>query len=130
VEFVPAAHRKSLPYPLPDSERSYIIGSRIAAAGEGFQMNRERALEALYRAEIEFHRLARESDLSPQERAGEHSHYAIQRSYEPLLAAAAGAAREDIERLANRLLCAGDPRDVLGARDSVRELLGLKQSET
>src|SRR5262249_59724796 len=96
------------PYPLPPGERASIIDSRISGTGEGFQMNRERALEALFRLELEFHRLAREGKLSPQERAAEHGHYAIQGGYESLLTAAAGAAREDIERLANRVLCAGD----------------------
>jgi hypothetical protein len=93
-------------------------------------MNRDVALEALFRSEIEFHRLARQSKLSPQEEAEQHGRYATQMAYDREIEAARGATLEEIDRLANRLLCTGDARDVLSARDSVRGLLGLKQFET
>lgn len=94
-------------------------------------MNPAVALEALFRSELEFHRLARESKLSPQEHHEQHGRYAIQMAYERLISdAKRDSTTETVKRLCDRLLCTGDARDVLGARDSVMTLLGIRPFAT
>jgi hypothetical protein len=85
------------------------------------------ALERLFLLEIEFHRQRRNAGALPQvgDAGAAHTSYAIRHGYEGLLGAARAATGQDIEVLKLRLAFAGDPRDVLAARDSLKELLGI-----
>jgi hypothetical protein len=83
-------------------------------------------LEKLFRLEVEFHRRLREA---AEERANvreAHRSFALQHGYEELIRAAGGAAAHDVELVRERLSMAGDVRDVLKARDSVKQLLGIE----
>ncbi|HKN71850.1 MAG TPA: hypothetical protein VJX30_12510 [Terriglobales bacterium] len=51
--------------------------------------------------------------------------YALQSGYEQLIRSIGPVAAQDVETLRERLTLAGDARDVLAARDSVRQLLGI-----
>lgn len=92
-------------------------------------MNRTEALDSLYRSEIEFHRLARNSGIASHERDQQHVQFALRRNYEPLLAAAEGVTAAAVRNHVNRLLATADTRDVMAARDSVLRLLGLSTVE-
>jgi hypothetical protein len=52
--------------------------------------------------------------------------YALQSGYEPLLRGNGTVTAEDLARLADRFTLAGDARDVLDARDSLMQLLGIR----
>jgi hypothetical protein len=81
-------------------------------------------LERLFRLEIEFHRRLRTQAPGTADTSALHTSYALQASYEPLIAAAGIVTVGDLDRLYGRLALAGDPRDVLAARDSLKRLLG------
>jgi hypothetical protein len=83
-------------------------------------------LEQLFLFEIEFHRRLRAEANEPADSGGLHTSYALQAGYEPLLRAAGPVTAADVEALARKLALAGDPRDVLRARDSVMTLLGIR----
>jgi hypothetical protein len=51
--------------------------------------------------------------------------YALQTGYEPLLHALGRVTAGDIERLRDRLALAADSRDILAARGSLKQLLGI-----
>jgi hypothetical protein len=83
-------------------------------------------LERLFRLELEFHRRLRTEAPSTADARNLHTSYALQAGYEPLIRAAVAATAQDIERLHARLTLAGDPRDILAARDSLKQLLGIR----
>ena len=74
-------------------------------------------LEKLFRLEIEFHR--RLPTQAPGTANALHTSYALQAGHEALIAAA------EIDQFRERPTFAGDPRDVLAARDSLGGLLGV-----
>jgi hypothetical protein len=82
-------------------------------------------LEQLFRLEIEFHRKLRTHAPTKADAASLHTSYALQSGYEPLILAAGTVTTQDIESLRERLTLTGDARDILAARDSVRQLLGV-----
>jgi hypothetical protein len=84
------------------------------------------ALEQLFRLEVEFHRKLRTERLARSGTDGVHTSYALQCGYEGLVQAVGTPSARDIEQLRERLTLAGDLRDVLAARDSVMQLLGLR----
>lgn len=81
-------------------------------------------LEQFFRHEVEFHRLMREAS-DPPGGSATHTSFALQNGYESLIRAAREASGRDVEALKVRLAFAGDARDVLAARDSVKGLLGI-----
>jgi hypothetical protein len=82
-------------------------------------------LDTLFRLEIEFHRRLRtQAPRTPDARAL-HTSYALQSGYEPLIRTVGTTTARDIHRLHDRLTLAGDPRDILAARDSLKQLLGI-----
>jgi hypothetical protein len=82
-------------------------------------------LERLFRLEIEFHRRLRTQAPGTVDVGALHTSYALQAGYESLIRAAGTVNARDLDRLRARLAPAGDPRDVLAARDSLERLLGL-----
>jgi hypothetical protein len=83
-------------------------------------------LERLFRLEIDFHRRLRIEAPGTADARALHTSYALQAGYEPLIRAAGAATAQDIERLHDRLTLASDPRDILAARDSLKQLLGIR----
>jgi hypothetical protein len=82
-------------------------------------------LEKLFRLEIEFHRRLRTQALGTEDTRALHTSYALQSGYEPLIRAVGTVTVQDLERLQARLGLAADAGDILAARDSLRQLLGL-----
>ena len=82
-------------------------------------------LERLFRLELEFHRRLRTEAPGTADARALHTSYALQSGYEPLIRAAGAVTARDVERLHERLTLAGDPRDVLATRDSLKRLLGI-----
>jgi hypothetical protein len=58
------------------------------------------------------------------------TNYALQNAYEGLIAAAGRLSAREVEDLAPRPQLAGDARDVLAARGSLKRLLGLGLLDT
>jgi hypothetical protein len=85
-------------------------------------------LEKLFRHEIEFHRRLREASEGMDGSVSLHTSYALCAGYEGLMLEMSVTTWEQIDQLANRLGLAGDSRDVMRARDSVRALLTMKDS--
>ncbi len=56
--------------------------------------------------------------------------YALQCGYEPLIRSVGRVNATELDRLRNRFLLTADTRDVLAARDSVKQLLGIRQLDT
>jgi len=83
-------------------------------------------LEQLFRLEIEFHRCLRTQAPGTGDANSVHASYALQSGYERLLCSLGHVAARDVETLRERLTLAGDARDVLAARDSLKYLLGLR----
>lgn len=81
-------------------------------------------LERLFLLEVEFHRMLRES-LSSHEATAAHTSYALQNGYESLITSTKRPTGEEVDAVKERHLMAGDLRDVLPARDSVKRLFGL-----
>ena len=86
-------------------------------------------LEQLFRLEIEFHRCLRTQAPDTGDAASLHASFALQSGYEPLLHSLGAVTARDIETLRERLTLSGDPRDILVARDSLKQLLGLRLLE-
>jgi hypothetical protein len=82
-------------------------------------------LEQLFRLEIEFHRRLRTQAPGQGDVRALHTSYALQAGYESLIRTAGSVTVQDVERLHARLGMVGDPRDVLAARDSLIQLLGV-----
>ena len=82
-------------------------------------------LERLFRLEIEFHRRLRTEAPNTADARALHTSYALQCGYESLLRAAGAVTPRDIERLQERLTLVGDPRDILAARDSLKQVCGI-----
>ena len=82
-------------------------------------------LERLFRLEVEFHRRLRTEAPGTFDVAGLHTSYALQSGYEPLIRSAGAVTARDVERLHDRLTLAGDARDILAARDSLKQLLAI-----
>jgi hypothetical protein len=82
-------------------------------------------LEKLFRLEIEFHHRLRTQAPGTADTSALHTSYALQSGYEPLIRAIGTATARDVDRLHARLTLAGDPRDILAARDSLKQLLGI-----
>ena len=83
-------------------------------------------LEQLFRLEVEFHRRLRTEAPGTGDAASLHTSFALQTGYEPLLRSIGPATLQDIETLRERLTLTADPRDILAARDSLKQLLGLR----
>ncbi len=83
-------------------------------------------LEQLFRLEIEFHRGLRTAAAGTAEANGLHTSYALQAGYERLIPAAGAVTPREVELLRERLTLAGDTRDILAARDSLKQLLGIR----
>ena len=88
------------------------------------------ALDRLFLLELNFQRKLRTEGLGRTTVDGVRTSYALQCGYESLIQSVGRAttARE-IEQLRERLIMAGDPRDVLAARDSLMQLLGIRPLE-
>jgi hypothetical protein len=84
-------------------------------------------LEKLFHLEIQFHRRLRTQAPGTADARALHTSYALQAGYESLIRTLGTVTADDIERLHNRLTLAGDPRDILAARDSLKQLLGFSQ---
>jgi hypothetical protein len=82
-------------------------------------------LERLFALEIEFHRRLRQSSCGEAASPGLHTSWALGSGYEGLIGQAATATADDVRRLADHMMMAGDNRDVLAARDGVLRLLRL-----
>jgi hypothetical protein len=87
-------------------------------------------LEQLFRLEIEFHHRLRTLAPGSGDAASLHTSYALQCGYEPLLRDLGSVVPHDIESLRARLTLAADTRDLLAARDSLKQLLGLRLLDT
>jgi hypothetical protein len=86
-------------------------------------------LEQLFVLEIDFQCKLRTNAPGTTDPTALHTSYALQSGYEPLLRRIGRVTAQDIERLAERFMLAGDSRDVLAARDSLTRLLGLRPFE-
>jgi hypothetical protein len=86
-------------------------------------------LERLFRLEIEFHRRLRTQAPGTADTRALHTSYALQAGYEPLIRAVGTATAQEIEQLHARLAVAGDARDLLAARDSLKQLLGIPRRD-
>jgi hypothetical protein len=84
-------------------------------------------LARLFLLEVEYHRRLRTEAPGTADARDLHTSYALQSGYEPLIRAAGAVTAGDIERLHDCLALAGDARDVLAARDSLKQLLGFSQ---
>ncbi len=82
-------------------------------------------LETLFRLEIDYHRRLRTLAPASPDADFLHTSYALQFHYESLLASLGRITPRDVELLRERLSLAGDIRDVLAARDSIKQLLGI-----
>ncbi len=87
-------------------------------------------LEHLFALEVEFHRRLRMDAPGTGDTAAIHTSYALQSRYEQLLRRVGSVTESEVEAVRERLLMAGDARDVLSARDSVMGILGLGLRET
>ena len=83
------------------------------------------ALEKLFRLEIEFHRRLRTAVPGTVHAGSLHTSFALQTGYELLLGAAGSVTDGDVETLHRRLLLTADPRDILAARASIKQLFGI-----
>jgi hypothetical protein len=83
-------------------------------------------LEELFRCELEFHRRVRcEARGLPEDAAAAREAFGVVHGYAELIQAVAGATAKEIELMREKLSLVGDPRDVLAASDSVKQILGL-----
>jgi hypothetical protein len=86
-------------------------------------------LERLFSLEVDFHRLLRNAASSSHDRSSLHTSFALQNGYEQLLYAARGATATHVDALTLGYHSRGDSRDVIAARDSLNQLLGLSIME-
>jgi hypothetical protein len=82
-------------------------------------------LEQLFLLELEFHRRLRTEAPGTADAEGVHTSYALQSGYEGLIGAIARVTARDVEMARARFTRAGDVRDLVSARDSVKQLLGV-----
>jgi hypothetical protein len=82
-------------------------------------------LEQLLRLEIEFHRRLRTQAPDTADARALHTSYALQAGYERLIRATGPVTAQDLDQLTTRLTLAGNIRDILAARDSLKQLLGI-----
>jgi hypothetical protein len=87
----------------------------------GFAMS---PLEQLFRLEIEFHRRLRAPVPRADDAASVHTCFTLQYNYEPLLRSLGTLALADVEQLGEQLALSADARDLLAARDSLKQLIG------
>jgi hypothetical protein len=87
-------------------------------------------LERLFLLEVEFHRRLRTQAPGTADASSLHKSYAIQSGYEPLIRASGTVTGHDIELIKQRHTLSADTRDILAARDSLKQLLGLSQLNT
>ena len=84
-------------------------------------------LERLFLLEVEFHRRLRTQAPGTADTRALHTSYALQSGYEPLIRGAGRVDAHDIEIIHRRHTLDADARDLLAARDSLKQLLGLSQ---
>jgi hypothetical protein len=77
-------------------------------------------LEKLFHLELEFHRRLRTQAPGTAEASSLHT------SYEQLLPAIGTVTAHQVEQLRERFTLTGDARDLLAARDSIKQLLGIR----
>ncbi len=82
-------------------------------------------LERLFLLEVEFHRRLRTQAPGTADTSALHTSYALQAGYESLIRAAGRVTVRDIELISQRHAPTADARDLVGARDSLRQLLGI-----
>jgi hypothetical protein len=87
-------------------------------------------LETLFRLEMDFHRRLRTQAPGTADTRSLHTSYALQSGYEPLIRSLGTITARDVETLRARLTLAGDTRDVLAARDSLKLLLGFRITDS
>jgi hypothetical protein len=87
-------------------------------------------LERLFLLEVEFHRRLRTQAPGTADTRALHTSYALQSGYEPLIRAVGTVTGHDVEQIRQRHTLATDARDLLAARDSLKQLLGLSQLDT
>jgi hypothetical protein len=83
-------------------------------------------LETLFRLEIDFHHRLRTQAPGTADASSLHTSYALQFGYDRFIRSLGSVTVRDLETLKERLRMTGDTRDVLAARDSVRQLLGTR----
>jgi hypothetical protein len=83
-------------------------------------------LEQLFRLEIEFHRRLRTAAPGTADASSLHTSFALQTGYEQLIRATESVTAQEIESLRERFVLAGDTRDLLAARDSLKAILGVR----
>jgi hypothetical protein len=84
-----------------------------------------RPLQQLFHLEVEFYRKLRSHANTNADEGDLHTSYALQCGYEELLRAAWRVTPLDIDRLKSNLLPTSDPRDLLAARNAVKQLFGI-----
>jgi len=82
-------------------------------------------LEKLFRLEIEFHRRLRIDAPGTAEASSLHTSYALQSGYEQLIPGTGVVTARNIESLRERFMLVSAARDLLAARDSLKQLLGI-----
>ena len=85
------------------------------------------AHERLFAFEIEFQRRLRQCPAAVDDPSDLHTSWAMGMGYEALIDQTGPVTAHDVLRIAQRMMTVGDPRDVLAARDSVMQLLGITQ---
>ena len=84
------------------------------------------ALERLFLLEVDYQRQLRTEGLGKTTVDGVRTSYALQCGYEGLIRSVGSVSILEIEKLRERLMLAGDVRDVLAARDSLMQLFGVQ----
>jgi len=84
------------------------------------------ALERLFLLELDFQRKLLTEGLGKTTVDRVHTSYALQCGYDGLIPLVGQVNARDIDKLRERLVLAGDPRDVLATRDSLMQLLGIQ----
>ncbi len=82
-------------------------------------------LEKLFLLEVEFHHKLRTQAPGTADSRALHTSFALQSGYEPLIRTAGRVSADDIERISRRHASATDARDILAARASLKQLLGV-----
>ena len=82
-----------------------------------------RPLEQLFALEVEFFRRLRTDAPGTIDASSLHTSYALRYGYESLIGEIGMVKARDIAVLSERFALAGDPRDVLNARDSIIKIL-------
>jgi hypothetical protein len=82
-------------------------------------------LEKLFGLEMEFHSRLRTQAPGTVDSTALHTSHALQSGYEPLIRAAGLITADDIELIRQQQALVADLRDLLAARDSLRQLLGI-----